>query len=323
MGEIADALRRAVPLDSPPTKQEHEPEISRDGGLTSCPIAAEPEIDTLPPLETEEHFPERPIGHPVVRLREHGFGPDKLKPARVCLDDPQGHSAQQYRRLAIRLRGMASSRDARSIVVTSAQSGDGKTTTACNLAIALTMTNHNSKVVLVDLDLHRASVAAALDVQIDKPVDAVLSGELTLEQATMETDVEGLFILAANTGASEPEQLLGRHTLAAMLATLANRFDWVILDTPPVLATSDAQVILQHADSALLVVRAGVSPVRAILNAVDHLPKRKILASFLNSSRTKSQQHGYYYDSYQKSPDPAPALSSKPDETEELNVERN
>jgi capsular exopolysaccharide synthesis family protein len=321
MGEIADALRRAVPLDSPRTKQEHGAETSRDRGLSSRPIAAEPEVETLPPPETAEVFPERPIERPVLRLLAGSH--DRSLPARVCLEDPQGHSAQQYRRLAIRLRGMANSREARSIVVTSAQSGDGKTTTACNLAIALTMTNHNSKVVLVDLDLHRASVAAALDVQIDKPVDAVLSGELTLEQATMETDVEGLFILAANTRASEPEQLLGRHTLAAMLATLANRFDWVILDTPPVLATSDAQVILQHADSALLVVRAGVSPVRAILNAVDHLPKRKILASFLNSSRTKSQQHGYYYDSYQKSPDPAPALSSKPDETEELNVERN
>jgi capsular exopolysaccharide synthesis family protein len=273
-------------------------------------------VDPQPQVETNLE----PIERPVLHLS--GNGDDKSQPARICLDDPQGHWAQQYRRVAIRLRDMANSRHARSIVITSAQAGDGKTTTSCNLAISLAMTDPNSRVVLVDLDLHRANIAAALGIQVDTPVDAALRGEFTLQQAIMETDVDGLFIVAISRPARDPEKLLAQRTLASMITELESRFDWVIIDAPPILATSDAQVILQHAAAALLVVRAGVSEVRAVHKAIDHLPKKKILGSFMNSSRTRSQQYGYY-DDYRDSDDLEQAFSIEPEETEKLDVGRS
>jgi succinoglycan biosynthesis transport protein ExoP len=274
-------------------------------------------LDFQPTVETHEKTVERSI------LHLSGDANRNSHPALICLDDPQGHSAQQYRRLAIRLRDLANSQHARSIVITSAQAGDGKTTTACNLAIALAMTDHNSRVVLVDLDIHRVSIAPALDIQVDVSVDAVLRGDSTLEQATMETDVDGFFIVAGRSPASEPERLLAGPILAAMIAELESRFDWVIIDTPPILATSDAQLILQHAATALLVARESVSHVKALQKALAHLPKSKVLASFLNSSRANRQQHGYYDDYYRVSDDREPADSINPEKADELDVERS
>jgi capsular exopolysaccharide synthesis family protein len=318
MGEIADALRRADPLEPPRKEQRHGRKSEGDHGVSSRPPTPEPVVATRPQAEAEPN----PVEHQVVHLL--GDRAYKSIPARISVDEPRSHFAQQYRRLAIRLGDLANSRHARSIMITSAQPGDGKTTTACNLAIALAMTDHDRRVALVDLDLHRASIAAALGIRVEIPIDAVLRGECTLEQATMETDVAGLSILAANSPARDAEHLLAQHTLAAMIAKLESRFDWVIIDSPPILATSDAQVILQHASAALLVVRAGASPVRAVHKALGHLPKKKILACFLNSSRTKSQRHdGYYYDDYRNSEDLEPAPSTNSEEIEKIDVERN
>jgi len=298
MGEIADALRRADPLDPSRTQRKHEHDSEPEYGLPLRPPSPASPVDVQSPPARRER---EPVQHSVRRLLEVEDGIEQSQPARICLDDPQSHSAQQYRRLAIRLRNMATSRHARSIVITSAQAGDGKTTTACNLAVALAMTDENSRVVLADLDLHRAGIASSLGIKIDIPIDAILRGEFTFEQGLIETDVEGFHILAANSSTKRPEQLLARHELASLIANLKSRFDWVIIYTPPVLATSDAQVILQHADAALLVVRAGISPVRAIRRSLDHLPTGKALASFLNSSESKSQHHDYYDDDYQGS----------------------
>ena len=316
MGEMTDALRRAEPLDAPGMKQHRGGKSEGDRSPSSNTLTSEPVLESQSRVETKQ----KPIERRVHCLMADGS--DIWRPAQICLSDPQGHFAQQYRRLAIRLRNLAISQHARSIVITSAQAGDGKTTTACNLAIALAMTDHNRRVVLVDLDFHRASIASALGIEVDTPVDAVLRGECTLEQAIMETDVDGLSIVATSGPVREPEVLLAGRSLAAMIAKLESRFDWVIIDTSPILATSDAQVILQHAATALLVVHEGVSQVGALQKALDHLPDKKILASFLNSSRSRSQRYGYYDDHDRDHDDLEPALSVDPEEIDELDVER-
>lgn len=316
MGEIADVLRRADRLDSSRTTQYQREESGGDRRQSSRPPAYDPTLETRPRAE-ETLFARQ--AHPLL-----GCESGEWRAARICLTDPQGHSAQQYRRLAIRLRNLANSRQARSIVITSAQAGDGKTTTACNLAIALAMTDHRSRTILVDLDLHRASVSAALGIEPDRPVDAVLRGELKLEQAVLETDLEGLSILATNRHVKDPERLLADPRLAAMIAQLESRFDLVIIDTPPVLATSDAQMILQHAATGLLVVRAGVSAIGAVKRAIDHLPKNKLLASFLNSSKMGSQQRDYYDDYHNDDSDGVEReVSVETEESDALHVEQN
>jgi len=193
------------------------------------------------------------------------------------------------------VRDRADTRLARSIIVTSAEMGDGKTTTACNLAIQLVKLDQALRVVLVDLDLRRASIAAAFGVQVDSSVAEVLRGEQVLDDAILETDIPGLSALILSQPVADPEWLLSNPNLRTMIQDLESRFDFVIIDTPPVLAVSDAQLILRHASAALFVARAGRTPVKAVRRALDHLPAKKLLGSFLNSSPRSDGTGGYAY----------------------------
>lgn len=315
MGEIADALRRADPHEPHRAKRNPRQEFEVDRSLPSSPPLPEQVLDSQPTVETHEKTVERSI------LQLSGGANDRSHPARISLDDPRGQCAQQYRRLAIRLRNLANARHARSIVITSAQAGEGKTTTACNLAIALATTDLSSRVVLIDLDLHRANIAPSLGIQIDASIADVLRGEVPLDRATRETDLDGLFIVAANRPAKKPDQLLASKALAAMIAELESHFDCVIIDTAPILATSDAQVILQHAATALLVVREGVSQTHALHEALEHVSRDKVLASLLNSSRRKRERYGYYADYHGGSEGLESSLSVDPEERDTLDVE--
>jgi capsular exopolysaccharide synthesis family protein len=225
-------------------------------------------------------------------------GSEKWRPARIAVVEPFGDATQQYRRLAFRVRELADAREARSIVVTSAQSGDGKTTTSCNLAVQLVRLDRALRVVLVDLDLRRGSIAAAFGIEVPVSVNAVLRGERSVEEAILDTDIPGLSILALSRVAEDPESLLAQSSLSAMIRELEREYDFVLIDTPPVLAVSDVQVILRHTSAGLFVARAGQTPVKAIRRALEHLPARKMLGSFLNSRPKPSGLTGYSYYGY-------------------------
>jgi len=198
---------------------------------------------------------------------------------------------------------LADARNARSIVVTSAQMGDGKTTTICNLAVQLARLDQALRVVLVDLDLRRSSVASAMGIQVDVPVDAVLRGEHPVGDAIIETDVPGLSVLALNQLTPNVEWLLANANLHTMIRELESRFNFVLIDTPPLLAVTDAQIILRHAAAGLFVARAGATRVKSIRRAIELLPTRKLLGSFLNADPTARQASDYPYYSNEPSPD--------------------
>ncbi len=314
MGEIADVLRRADPLGPlPENSNRQERGVDRSSLAANTP--GEPVLDSRPQFETSR----QPAEEEIHRLM--GGDDDLWRPARIWLNDPRGRAAHQYRRLAIRLAELTEPRRAQSIAIMSAQAGDGKTTTACNLAIALAMNDQASRVVLVDLDLHRAKIAPALGIEVDNPVGAVLRGELTIEQAVMKTDVEGLSILAAGRPEKDPEWLLANPSHAEMIARLESQFDWVVIDTPPILAISDAQLIQRHTAAGVIVVRAGVSSVHAVRRAINLLTTDKLLVSFLNESRSASKRD--YYEYYYNDGDRLDSVSSTEAESDELDVDRS
>jgi capsular exopolysaccharide synthesis family protein len=297
MGEISDALRRAAgaPKPKPPLRERSDLDPPRR--RTSEP----------PPPPHERRRPAPPTNAastaqppPPARRREalRTDGDPRFSAARITLADPLGPATQQYRRLAFRIRESAEARGARSIVVTSARPLDGKTTTACNLAVQLARLDKALSVILVDLDLRRAGVANSFGFEPEVPVDAVLRGDRRLDDAIVDTDVPGLALLGLSTPAADAETLLALPSLERMIGELSRRFDFVVIDTPPVLATSDAQVILRHADAGIFVARTGKSPVKAVSRALDHIQTRKLLGSVLNASRTQHGLTDYPYYGY-------------------------
>ncbi|MEE8166276.1 MAG: hypothetical protein V3T64_11950, partial [Myxococcota bacterium] len=108
---------------------------------------------------------------------------------------------------------------------------------------------------------------------------------------------------------------------AAMIARLESQFDWVVIDTPPILAISDAQLIQRHTAAGVIVVRAGVSSVHAVRRAINLLTTDKLLVSFLNESRSASKRD--YYEYYYNDGDRLDSVSSTEAESDELDVDRS
>lgn len=318
MGEIVDALRRAG-----------KDESAKDRTRRESPSPAPPRSPDRPSVRDvlRERQPAPPPADPVATAEAHPAsdpapsiprGPLALdrepdpawKVARTALCDPHGDATQQFRRLAFRTRDLADARDARSIVVTSAQMGDGKTTTICNLAVQLARLDRAQRIVLVDLDLRRPSIASALGIHPEVSVDAVLRGERPLDDALFETDVDGLSVVTLREATEDPESLLSHPNLAKMIHDLEDRFDRVLIDTPPVLAVTDVQLILRHASAGIFVARAGATTVKGIRRALELLPLKKLLGSFLNASPNTHARSGYQY--YREAPE---AESPSPDAT--------
>jgi len=310
MGEISEALRRAArssSLEEPeaaaaeelprrtqpdPHPTTHEPTDSESrlallrsgasssrGGPLSDPAPRDPRAgETRPERERQ------------AITRESG-------PERISVIDPMAPAAVSARHFAQNLKRRADRAGIRSMVLTSPLSGDGKTTTACNVAVAMAQLDHSRAVALLDLDMRRPRVAKSLGLRVAHGVEDVLAGRVGLEAALIETDVSGLSVIAVRRSVEKPEPLLASSRLVDLIQGLHARFGTILIDTPPILAVSDASSIIDVADACLLVVRAGRSPTPSVRRAAEQLPPEKALGCCLNFARGSERSSGYeYYD---------------------------
>lgn len=185
-------------------------------------------------------------------------------------------------------------------VITSAAPGDGKTTVACNLAIAIAQTG--KKVCLIESDLRRPRVMEYLQLATGRGLTEVLSGQLKLEDALRTWGGGILTVLPPGAIPSNPSEILGSHQMSQVISELRARFDLVILDTPPLLAVSDAAILAAQTDGAVVVVRHGKTPRDAVRHAVGSLVQTnsRILGTVLNAvpaKRHDGYRYGYGYGS--------------------------
>ena len=303
MGEISEALRRAKGDGTPaaiprqPARDRHDPVGGPDSGHehddedSTAPLAA----SSLPTREVIDPASQPPSQPSAIEVHDISRENGKFRAERITLLDPMAPAAAGARQLAQQVKRQARLRGMRSIVVTSPLSGDGKTTTSCNLAIALTSLDRSRSVVLVDLDLRRPSVAEGLGLPVRHGVDEVLAKKVSLDDALLQTNVPGLNVLAVMRGTSNPESLLSSESLTDLIRSLEKRFSMVILDTPPILSLSDATSVIDVAHGCLLVVRAGRSPAASVRSAVEHLPAEKMLGCCLNFARESQPVASYEY----------------------------
>ncbi len=152
-------------------------------------------------------------------------------------------------------------RPARVIAVTSSTPAEGKTTFAAALGGLLTKMNASRRVLLVDLDLRQAKLAVALGLK-DRggTIDEYLMGTKTLDECIRRHDVSGVDYICARADTPNAPEILESHAMKAALATFADRYDLVILDSPPVMAVSDARIIAQLADYTIFIVHWAKTP---------------------------------------------------------------
>lgn len=205
-----------------------------------------------------------------------------------------------FRALRTHLR-FASMRDQpKLIAVTSATPRDGKSTVASNLA--LTLADQGSRVLLIDADLRRPQIHTTFDLEQAPGVSDVLMGLASIDEAIRELpEHRTLNVLASGTGVEQPTELIGNVSFEELLAELRSRYEYIVIDTPPLLAVTDAALVGAVADGTLIVVRANKTDSGALQTAVSQLRRLRVplLGVVMNGVPTgRSSGYSYYAEYY-------------------------
>ena len=219
-----------------------------------------------------------------------------------------GHSgtSEAFRKIRTNLQFLSVDEPPRLIVITSALPGEGKSTIAINIALALAEAEHT--VVLVDGDLRRPKLAKYLGALGTVGFSTVLSGAAPLNEVLQKTKFQGLAVLASGPIPPNPSELLGSLAAKKMLTDLRRRFDYVIVDSAPLLAVTDSAILAANADGVIIVARSGSTKREQLAHAVGalHDVGASLLGAVLNMTPmrgTGPDSYSYYHHEYGEAKD--------------------
>jgi capsular exopolysaccharide synthesis family protein len=204
--------------------------------------------------------------------------------------------SEAFRALRTNILFSAADGGPRSIVVTSTGPSEGKTMVAGNVAICLAQTGQ--RVLLIDADMRRPRSHELFGIAVEPGLSNLLVGASKPSEVVQPTGVENLWVMPAGKTPPNPAELLGSKRFADLTTSLGGHFDCVIIDTPPVLAVTDAAVVAHRASGVLFVIAADVTNRQAAQTALDQLEHAhaKFLGAVLN--RVDVERHSYYYSRY-------------------------
>ena len=219
----------------------------------------------------------------------------------VSVLEPSSSALEAYRNIRTSLFFSAPAEDAKVLLVTSAGPGDGKTTTASNLALVIAQTG--KRVLLIDADFRRPKVHKIFGLNDEIGFSSVLVGEATLDDAVQKTahdieNIDKLDIIAAGPTPPNPTELFETKAARRVIEGLRDKYDRIIIDTPPVLFVSDATILSSLGDGVVIVGRAGKNTTAAMTRAKKQLEtgKARIVGGILND--VKVSRLGHYYSDY-------------------------
>jgi protein-tyrosine kinase len=239
------------------------------------------------------------------------ISPKKLHPRLILVTEPHAQECEQYRTLRTQLFHAAEKNRTQVIVVTSALAGEGKTSTVLNLALAIAQSKEK-RILLIDGDLRRPNVASFLGLQPKLGLGETLRGEHDVLNSILCLEGEELYLLPVSQEAENPTELLSSERFGEMLARLREYFDFILLDSPPVMPFADSRLLANHADAVILVIRAGMAPYETVEKAIDALPRDRILGVVLNGAEhlKEAGYYDYYYKHARREQKP-PTISEK------------
>ena len=217
----------------------------------------------------------------------------KIGRSLITMEDPKSSISEQYRTIRTNVQFSFVDKTMRSLMVTSAGPGEGKSTTAANLAIVFAQ--QGKKVLLIDADLRKPTVHYTFQLNNYMGLTNVLTNSAPLLPSCQETKVENLYVLTSGPIPPNPAELLSSKAMEQCIQQLYNEFDLLIFDTPPVLAVTDAQILANQCDGTILVVESGETEIEAAVKAKELLEaaNAKLLGVVLN--KRKHREGGYYY----------------------------
>ena len=236
-----------------------------------------------------------PLLGTIPRVR-HAYGPDRALLGRQNKDRM---AIESLRAIHSVMKINPAAAGAKVLLTTSTRPGEGKTFVTTN--VALTFAQHGERVIVLDADLRLPNVAASLAIDSDAGISKYFNGEITLDQAIIRGIEPNLDILPVGSTCKNPTQVINSPKFAELIAELRNRYDRILIDSPPLGAVSDALHMVSLADGVLYVVRFSMVKKRNALSCVARLREAgvPIVGAILNSMVTRMAS--FYTDSYDES----------------------
>ncbi len=280
MSRVHDALRKTQP----------------DGGV--LPRTQAPEAASGTAAEVRE--PD--LAQALARFPVVPFNPSPdaslLDPSR-----PGEAPAEEFRSLRTRLNHIQSLQPIHSLVITSPSPAEGKSFTAANLAIAQAQLENNFTL-LADFDFRRPVIHTLFQLPRSPGITDYLQGKAGLEQIIRRLEGTNLFVMTAGEAVLNPLELLNLPAAKELIEDTPELFNWVIIDTPPLLFAADANLLSTMAHALLLVVRIGATTIDSVTRAMGSLCQNNILGIVVNAAQKSELYSKYtYYHSYYTSPE--------------------
>lgn len=241
------------------------------------------------PVVLEQEFGLSTLGFvPSFKIKD---GPETL----IMVTQPRSPVAEAYRQIRTNIQYAGISRDLKKLLITSANAGEGKTLTSANVAIALAQAG--SRVILVDTDMRRPKLHRLFNYANTCGITNLLLGMNEAENCLQITMVPNLRLLSSGPVPPNPAELLGSQRMSELTDWLAEQADFVVFDSPPLLAVTDSVLLSQMADATLLVAQSGKTAYQALAVAARRvLDVNGYIAGVLLNQ--VSQKHGYGYSYY-------------------------
>lgn len=231
----------------------------------------------------------------MLGRKHHRNALDQKKRSLIAHFKPKSPIAEQYRTIRTNIQFSSPDKQIRTIVVTSTGAGEGKSTTAANLAAVFAQ--QGKRVLLVDADLRKPTAHYTFGKTNHQGLTNVLMKQSTRSEVTIETGVPNLDLIASGPIPPNPAELLASIGMDDLVSDAVGEYDTIIFDTPPVLAVTDAQILANKCDGVVLVVSSGKTEKDAALKAKELLvsAKAKLLGVVLNRKEMKQNEYYYYY----------------------------
>ncbi len=282
MAKVYEALRRA---EEERRRRAGEPLA----GPAAAPVEWEPSGHSIQPRRPA--LWKRWLSFFSLR-RNRVVSPGELNKRRISLLQPDSYVAEQFRALRGRIDSLAGQRPVKVIAMTSAMPGEGKTTSAINLAVVTAM-SVGRRVLLVDCDMRKPKVHQALGLTPEAGLTEVLTDLTSLDQAVIKVEGVNLEVLAVRQRPANPSELLASARMRELIDEVSQRYDRIILDTPAALGLPDAKTVSELADGLVVVVRADTTSHRDVQATLEILDRRRVLGFLMNGAQIDQSRYGY------------------------------
>lgn len=337
MSRVHDALRRASqdrasqdrPVPSRQSRPERiQPRVEEPALATQVEAPNYPAPPPPPPPPVSSSVPVRMAPDTEITREDmeaviHAAHQIPYNPQRdalvVNIMQPREAPAEEFRTLRTRLNHLQSSQPLHTLVITSASPAEGKSFTAANLAISQAQLA-GKRVLLADFDFRRPTVNSTFQIPGQLGLTDYLTGKASLGEILYQIADTNLFILPAGGAVPNPLELLNLVQCRTLIDDLRNHFDWVILDSPPLLFAADGNLLSTMCDGTILVVRIGTTTFDSVTRAMQSLCENNVLGVVVNGARRGElySKYSYYHDYY--APDGGPESSAPEEEGSETEI---